>query len=187
MRKLFVITGPSGAGKTTVSQLVVDRANALAEATGNQECGLQRVVTTTTRPPRPGEVDGVDYHFVDRAKFEAMVDAGEFAEHARVYGNLYGTTLVSINTATAVTNAVIVTDVQGATTLQHQPSVVTIFITTTLDALAERMADRNNVAERLATAEQELSGAGECNHVVENIKLAQTVVNVEQVISSYPL
>ena len=77
---LFIVSGPAGSGKTTVCDRML-----------NEVSGVQRVVTSTTRAPRGGERDTVDYYFFDRPTFEQKIEAGEFYEHARVHNNLYGT------------------------------------------------------------------------------------------------
>ncbi|HEU4857265.1 MAG TPA: GTPase, partial [Rhodanobacteraceae bacterium] len=78
--KLFIVAAPSGAGKSTLVNALLAR-----------EPGIVLSISHTTRAPRAGDVDGVQYHFVDRARFEAMIARGEFLEHAEVFGNYYGT------------------------------------------------------------------------------------------------
>ena len=82
---MLVLSSPSGAGKTTISRELLQR-----------DPGITMSVSVTTRPPRPGEVDGQDYHFVDMASFEAMVAADGFLEHARVFDNYYGTSRAAL-------------------------------------------------------------------------------------------
>ena len=77
---MLVLSSPSGAGKTTISRLLLD-----------QDPDITMSVSVTTRPPRPGEVEGKDYYFVDHARFDRMVEEGALLEHARVFGNMYGT------------------------------------------------------------------------------------------------
>src|SRR5258708_23557886 len=84
---MFVLSSPSGAGKTTLSRLLIERMS-----------GLEMSVSATTRPMRPGEVDGRDYFFVDKAKFEAMVAKSELLEWATVFDNRYGTPRVPVET-----------------------------------------------------------------------------------------
>ncbi|MDU6238520.1 MAG: guanylate kinase, partial [Bradyrhizobium sp.] len=85
---MFVLSSPSGAGKTTLSRLLIERMP-----------GLQMSVSATTRPMRPGEVDGRDYHFVDRARFEEMVKRNELLEWATVFDNRYGTPRAPVEAA----------------------------------------------------------------------------------------
>ncbi|HIO65390.1 MAG TPA: guanylate kinase, partial [Planctomycetes bacterium] len=100
---LVVLSGPSGVGKTAVSERLV------------REDGIVRAVTSTTRPPREGEIDGVDYHFLDRADFERQVKEGGFLEHAEVHGNLYGSPRDGIERQLISARAVLLLiDVQGA-------------------------------------------------------------------------
>jgi guanylate kinase len=102
-----VLSGPSGVGKTTVAtRLLADPA-------------FGRAVTATTRPPRAGETDGVDYHFLSAGEFEARLARGEFLEHARVHGRLYGTPVESVRRVLdAGRTCLLVIDVQGAATLR---------------------------------------------------------------------
>src|SRR5262245_16721894 len=101
---LFIVSAPSGAGKTTLIERLVE-----------QTTHLQMSRSYTSRTARPGEADGVDYNFVTREQFEAMIAAGEFLEWADVFGNLYGTCATDTETALAAGNdVVLVIDVQGA-------------------------------------------------------------------------
>ena len=103
---LLVLSGPSGVGKTTVAQRLL----------ANNE-SLTRVVTCTTRAPRKGEVDGEAYHFLNVEEFERRVAAGEFLEHAEVYGQGYGTMKTAVTEAlSARRDVIVVNDVQGALT-----------------------------------------------------------------------
>ena len=105
---LFLVSAPSGAGKTTVGLGLLDTVPSLV-----------RAVTCTTRAPRAGEVDGVDYHFLGRADFEARVGAGEFLENAQVYGNYYGTLRSEVvRRMEAGSDVLLSVDVQGAETLR---------------------------------------------------------------------
>lgn len=157
---LVLISAPSGAGKTTVTRR-------LLAATP----GMERVVTCTTRPPRGGERDGVDYFFLDRAVFERRVEAGEFLEHAEVYGNRYGTLKSTVlERLEAGVDVVLSVDVQGAEAIRAvaavDPSIgralASVFIMPpSLAELERRLRGRNEdseavVAGRLAVARQEM-------------------------------
>lgn len=157
---LLLISAPSGAGKTTVGQR-------LLAATP----GLVRAVTCTTRPPRPGERDGVDYHFLDRATFERRVAAGDFLEHAEVYGNRYGTLKDEVRRRLdAGSDVFLSVDVQGAESIRASaaadpvlgPSLVSVFLMPpSLDELARRLTGRNQdapevIARRLSVAREEM-------------------------------
>ncbi|MSU34016.1 MAG: guanylate kinase [Pedosphaera sp.] len=157
---LFLISAPSGGGKTTVM-------NGLLEAIP----GLRRVVTCTTRAPRPSERDGVEYHFFRPADFELRVAEGEFLEHADVYGFRYGTRREAVmDLLKSGADGVLSLDVQGAATVKQlaatdpvlKPALVTAFITPpTLAELEYRLRSRAGDSEaaiqrRLASAEHEV-------------------------------
>jgi guanylate kinase len=154
---LFVISAPSGAGKTSLCKEIVDIIP-----------GLRHSVSYTTRPMRKGEVDGVDYHFVDAQTFADMVAADAFAEWAEVHGNRYGTALATLDTARqAGCDLLLDIDCQGAVQLKaRQVQGVNIFILppsmTELDRrLRERQTDSDAVIEqRLANAHGEIAQAG---------------------------
>src|SRR5437764_4411452 len=90
MAGVLVVTGPSGVGKGTLINRLLERVP-----------GLTLSISVTTRPPRPGEVDGRDYHFIDRARFDTMIERGELLEWAQVFGNGYGTPRVPVDAALA--------------------------------------------------------------------------------------
>jgi guanylate kinase len=157
---LVLISAPSGAGKTTL-------ACGLLAATP----GMERVVTCTTRPPRGGERDGVDYHFFQRDEFERRVAAGAFLEHAEVYGNRYGTLKSSVlDRLKAGVDVVLSVDVQGAETIRAVAAkdeaigsaLVSVFIMpASVEELERRLRGRNEdsdavVERRLALARQEM-------------------------------
>jgi guanylate kinase len=157
---LILISAPSGAGKTTL-------VNLLLEA----QPQMTRVITCTTREPRPGEKNGVDYHFLNATDFLKRVQAGNFIEHATVFGNSYGILKRDLlDKLRAGKDVLLNVDVQGAATIRAQAktepelhrALVTIFLTATLDLLAQRLKKRGADAEaviqkRLATARQEIS------------------------------
>jgi len=153
---LMVLTGPSGAGKTTLVRQVQQW---LPE--------LMFSVSFTTRPPRAGEVDGVDYRFVDHADFEARLGNGEFLEHARVHGNLYGTHRPSVEQAVADGGLVLLDiDVQGAVQVKASDAdaVYLFVLPPSLEELEARLRGRATdpedvIARRLVTARGELAQA----------------------------
>ena len=180
MARIYVITGPSAVGKTTV-------ANRLLEARPT----LRKVVTCTSRPIREHEVDGVDYHFLDRDAMRAMIDGGKMFEHADVYGRLYGSRMSDVDAITATgTDVLFVIDVQGARKVKHDhPEAVTIFIdAATTEELVSRMEARDkgataNRAERIAAIDAERAYGMECDHRVVNPQgaLAETVRTVGEI------
>ncbi len=167
---LFLVTAPSGAGKTTVGRGLLEAVPSLV-----------RVVTCTTRSPRPGEVDGVDYHFLARGDFEARVLAGEFLESAEVYGNGYGTLRSEVvRRMDAGLDVLLSVDVQGAETLRAKAgadsllsgSLVSVFIMPpSLEELERRLRGRNQdsaevIACRLAFALSEMEHWRRFDYVV---------------------
>lgn len=162
---LYVVSAPSGAGKTT-----------LVKALLKADPAIRLSVSYTTRAPRPGETDGRDYHFVDRARFQHMLSEGEFLEHAEVYGNFYGTSRGSIahdlNTGHDVLLEI---DWQGATQVkQHFPDSRSVFIlppsfNTLHTRLKGRGQDSDEVIERrLAAAADDVSHADAFDYIIVN-------------------
>lgn len=162
---LFIVSAPSGAGKTSLlNQLLVS------------EPTLCLSISHTTRPQRPGERDGVDYHFTDPDTFLAMVAEGRFLEHAQVFGNLYGTDSRWLDSTLAGGRDVILEiDWQGAAQIRRlRPEAISIFILPpSLEVLAERLRGRgqdddNVIQRRLAGARDELSHYTEFDYLVVN-------------------
>lgn len=157
---LLVLAGPAGSGKSTLCERLVDDGT-----------GFSRVITTTTRAPRPGETDGVDYHFFTPAKFDAKIADGEFLEWAWVHGERrYGTLASSVLDPLGRGESLVVNlDVQGVASLraatERYPllarSLATVFILVSHDQLQRRIRERGTddeaeIARRMATAEAEL-------------------------------
>lgn len=164
--RLFVVSAPSGAGKTTLLKRLMARLGGLAFS-----------VSHTTRLPRPGERDGVDYHFVSPTEFKAMVEEGLFVEHATVHGNLYGTSRPAIVAQLAQGLDVILDiDVQGAALLRQESSlpVTEIFIAPPDLAELERRLrgrgteDAERLALRLNNARDELRAAEGYQYLIIN-------------------
>jgi guanylate kinase len=162
---LFVITAPSGAGKSSL-------INALLK----DDPGLKLSISYTTRPPRPGEVDGREYHFVDDKTFLAMRERGEFLESAEVHGNRYGTSKKVIHDALAAGQDLLLEiDWQGARQVRSlYPDCIGIFIhPPSVEELERRMRSRGQDSEaviqrRVANAREELAHAGEFNYAIIN-------------------
>ena len=162
---LFVVVAPSGAGKTT-----------LVDALLKREPNIHLSPSWTTRAPRPGEKDGIDYNFVSRQKFEKMIAAGEFLEYADVYGNYYGTSRKWIEGELAGDHDVLLEiDWQGAQQLRRLfPHMVGIFILPpSLEELRKRLKSRGKdspeaIDKRMASARHEISHVLEFEYIIVN-------------------
>lgn len=184
MKGVFlVITGPSGSGKTTVVERLLAALPSAA-----------RLVTTTTRDPRPKEKNGVDYHFVSREDFIAMRERGEFLEWAEVYGEYYGSSRVVLDDLRGRHGAVFaVLDVQGAASAKREvPDAIVVFLKAPLAQLKERLERRvgmppDKVARRLAEYERELSTATAFDHMVDcsDGNLGQTCFLITSIIAMH--
>jgi len=166
--RVFVITGPSGVGKGTLIRGLMERLP-----------GLELSVSATTRAPRAGESDGVDYHFLPREEFDRRVAGEEFVEHADYAGRSYGTLRSELaDRLKAGVPVVLEIEVQGARQVRAaMPEAVQVFIAPpSLEALRTRLAGRGTddpeeVERRLLVAEQELRAQPEFGHVVVNDRL----------------
>jgi guanylate kinase len=149
--KLFIISGPSCAGKTTLVANFIQH---------HSEYPLRRIVTCTTRPPRPHEIDGRDYHFLRKEDFEKKIQAGSFLEFTQVYGDhFYGTLIQSITPAAPLEHLLLTIDVHGAHALlqsipKHFPSLrghcVSLFLKPKdLETLKQRFKERQEPADEI--------------------------------------
>jgi guanylate kinase len=180
---LVVLSGPSGVGKDATLQAMQQRA-----------ASFYFVVTATTRPRRPTEVDGVDYHFISLSDFAEMIDKGELLEYAMVYGDYKGIPKEHVRAALQSGKDVILRiDVQGAATVRKLiPEAVTIFLMAESEAeLVRRLQERKtetpeNLKMRIATARQELKRYVEFDYVVVNFenRLDETVTKVMSIIAA---
>jgi guanylate kinase len=176
---LYVVAAPSGAGKTSLVKALMLR-----------EPRLRFSVSYTTRPPRPNEIDGRDYHFVTQARFEAMIAADEFLEHARVFDNFYGTGLAAVQAALAEGQLLLLEiDWQGARQVRLRlPEARSIFILPpTRSSLEERLKGRSTdsaavIARRLQDASQDLTHWDEFDYVVINDRFEQAVSDLLEVV-----
>jgi len=176
---LFVISAPSGAGKTSL-------VHALLKL--NPQIGLS--VSYTTRPPRAGEVDGQHYHFISREQFLEMAKRGEFLESAEVYGNLYGTSQKWINEENAKDRDILLEiDWQGAAQVRRIfPQCVSIFILPpSKEALAQRLKGRGTddvavIARRLAAAREDVAHVAEFDYVIINQDLDRALHELNSVV-----
>ena len=176
---LFVIAAPSGGGKTSL-------VNALLE----REPGIRLSVSYTTRAPRPGEEDGVHYHFVDVPRFMALKDAGEFLEHAHVHGNWYGTSATWLRDEVQQGRDVLLEiDWQGAAQVRRLiPDSISIFIlppsiALLRERLTKRGQDRPEVIEsRLKAAREEMRHAADFDYVIMNQDFARAVDDLSVIV-----
>ena len=180
--RLIVVSGPSGVGKSTIIKEVLARTDVAFS------------VSATTRSPRPGEVDGKHYHFVDRAAFEKMIERGRLLEWAEVFGDLYGTPAKPVEDAvTAGRDILMDVDVQGAVQVhQKRPDATFVLIVPPDEAeLVRRLTGRASEpdearARRLEKAQKEIQAArqsGVYNHEVVNDDLETAVRQVADILN----
>jgi guanylate kinase len=180
MARVFVITGPSGVGKGTLIRTLLERCPE-----------IELSVSATTRAPRPGEVDGVAYHFLDDDEFERLVQEGAFVEHARYSGRRYGTLRSELDRRTTEGHPVVLEiEVQGARQVaETMPEAVRIFIAPPSDeALRNRLIGRGDTAaedmeQRLQTARDELAAQDEFGHVVINDRLEEAADDLVAIVA----
>ncbi len=176
---LFVVSAPSGAGKTSLCQELVARLP-----------DLRYSVSCTTRQPRPGEVESHHYHFVEEAVFRGMIKEGAFLEWAEVYGNLYGTPRAPIREWIAEGIDVLLdVDTQGALQIRrHEPEAVSIYILPpSLQVLRRRLEDRkgdppDEIARRLKKAKDEVKHYHDYMHVIINDDFKFSVRQLEAIV-----
>ena len=176
---VFVVVAPSGAGKTSLVAKLVE-----------EDADLRLSVSFTTRPAREGEENGREYNFIDRPAFERMIAAGDFLEHANVYGNLYGTSKRWIEQAIAARHDVVLEiDWQGAQQVRKLfPEVVGIFILPpSMEVLEQRLQGRGkdtpeSIAKRLASAREEISHVLEFEYIIVNDRFEAAVSDLMSVV-----
>jgi guanylate kinase len=176
---LYVIAAPSGGGKTSLVRALLER-----------EPGIRLSVSFTTRPPRPGEIDGVHYHFVDEPAFMTRKAAGEFLEHAHVHGNWYATSSKWLASEVAAGHDVLLEiDWQGARQVRRLvASAITIFVLPpALATLRERLEGRGQdspevIARRLDAARDEMRHCGEFDYVIINHEFADAVADLTAIV-----
>jgi guanylate kinase len=180
--RLFVVSAPSGAGKTT-----------LCKALRGVYADIRYSVSHTTRKPRHGEKDGIDYHFIDDKKFLDMRDRNCWAEWAMVHGHYYGTSAINLEQALSDGHDILLDiDVQGTIQiLERYPDAVTIFIMApSLEILEQRLSKRGTedpqtIEKRLRNAEKEIAGNSIYRHVIVNDDLSTATDEFIGIVGKY--
>ena len=179
---MLVLSSPSGAGKTTISRELLE---------GDDNLTLS--VSVTTRPPRPGERDGIDYRFIDRAQFDAMAKAGDLLEHAEVFGNGYGTPRAEVERALAAGQDVLFDiDWQGTQQLgeKMRDDLVSVFILPpSTEELERRLHSRAQdsdeiVRARMAMAADEMSHWREYDYIIVNRDIGESVRQARSILEA---
>ncbi len=177
--QLFIVSAPSGAGKTTLTRLLLER-----------DAGIRLSISSTTRPPRPGEQDGREYHFLNVPEFLRLRDTGEFLESAEVHGNYYGTSgRWIVEQRQAGHDVLLEIDWQGAQQVRSIfPDAIGIFILPpSVEELRRRLVGRGQdseavIARRVAAAEAEMRHVGEFGHVIINADLQAALADLQAVV-----
>jgi guanylate kinase len=179
---MFVLSSPSGAGKTTLSRMLIERMP-----------GLRMSVSATTRPMRPGEVDGRDYHFIDRAKFESMLQQDDLLESAVVFENNYGTPRAPVEAALAAGQDVLFDiDWQGTQQLREKArdDVVSVFILPpSAEDLEKRLHSRAQdsheiIRGRMSRASHEMSHWAEYDYIIINHDIDEAFSEVQSILKA---
>ncbi len=181
MAHVIVITGPSGVGKGTVIRLLRERIPS-----------VRLSISATTRQPRPGERDGVDYHFLTAGQFETLVNEAAFAEHARYAGQQYGTLLTELEREGDGDGVVMLEiELQGARQIRESmPEALQVFIAPpSFETLRERLVGRGTdsattIDERLSVAREELEAQNEFSEVIVNDRVGDAVDALEALVQS---
>lgn len=177
---IFVFTGPNGAGRRTVAEM------------SGSTLGMKQVLSYTTRPPRPNETDGQDYHFLNPAQFFQAQQNGEFLEITEIDGNLYGIKSRDIESMFQKKGTIyLILNRHGADTLKslYGEHVVRIFIYADRELVAKRFRDKGYKEEQIAKLmshyDEEMAYRTECEHAFENIDLAHTVFDLTKTLDNY--
>ncbi|MBK1836175.1 guanylate kinase [Azospirillum sp. YIM B02556] len=177
---MLVLSSPSGAGKTTIARGLLER-----------DAGITMSVSVTTRQMRPGEVEGLDYYFIDQQRFDRMAETGDLLEHARVFGNCYGTPRVAVEDALGAGRDVLFAiDWQGAQQLAQnaRDDLVSVFVLPpSVSELERRLRGRGQdseevIANRMAKASNEISHWPEYDYVIVNSDVDESIAAVEAIL-----
>jgi guanylate kinase len=177
---MLVLSSPSGAGKTTIARGLLDR-----------DAGITMSVSVTTRAMRPGEAEGLDYYFIDQQRFDRMAETGDLLEHARVFGNCYGTPRVAVEDALGAGRDVLFAiDWQGAQQLAQnaRDDLVSVFVLPpSVSELERRLRGRGQdseevIANRMAKASNEISHWPEYDYVIVNHDVDESITAVESIL-----
>ena len=173
---MLVLSSPSGAGKTTIARGLLER-----------DAGITMSVSVTTRAMRPGEAEGLDYYFIDQQRFDRMAETGDLLEHARVFGNCYGTPRVAVEDALGAGRDVLFAiDWQGAQQLAQnaRDDLVSVFVLPpSVGELERRLRGRGQdseevIANRMAKASNEISHWPEYDYVIVNHDVDESIAAV---------
>ncbi|MDR0926740.1 MAG: guanylate kinase [Ignavibacteria bacterium] len=180
MKKIIVLSAPSGGGKTVVSNHILQKCS-----------NVEFSISSTTRPKREGEVDGQHYHFLEREEFERRIANGEFIEYEEIFGNLYGTLKSEVERITAKGSVVLFDiDVKGAYSIRDEYGDDTMLIflqPPSMEVLRERLEKRNTetavqINRRLNRAAEEIYLSKDFDYVIVNDVLSETLREVERIL-----
>ena len=185
---LFILAAPSGAGKSSLIKALLEKH----PSTDEHNNAMQVSVSHTTRTSRPGEIDGVHYHFVKRAEFEALIKQGAFFEHAEVFGNYYGTSKVVIeHTLRQGIDVFLDIDWQGARQVKAQiPDTATIFVAPpSKEELKRRLTERGQdsadiIEQRMTKAVSEISHYHEFDFIVVNDNFTAALSELDAIVTT---
>ena len=178
---IIVVSGPSGAGKTTICKRLV------------KEMGVKKSVSATTRSPRKGERDGVDYHFISKEEFERRINEGAFIEYVKLLDNYYGTPAAPLKEAISKGETLILDiDVHGEITLREKKikGIYILIAPPDMETLKARLQSRRTetgeqLTERLKLARRELKQTQYYDHIVKNISLDEAANRIKAIIAEH--